>query len=506
MTGRRQDLYIALGFAFLFILVSIPFIERAGLYEDESIFALATFPPHLMAEYSPKIFGVEIPTMLVSYTGTVKSLLYKLIFGIFDPSPWSIRFPLILLGAGTVAMFFYIVKEIAGTFAGVLGTMLLATDALFVLTTMFDWGPVTFQHLLIVGGARCLVRFVTRESHWALFGGFLLLGLALWDKALAVWMLSGMGIAAISVYPKQLWGFVTPKSAAIAVGAFVVGAYPLIDYNVKEHGKTFTQNTHWTTEFQPKLIGFERTFSGQGLFGWLTAGGEPLGGWMLWLFAASLLLLPLCFHTRAFRPAIFAFITFTVAWAQMFFNEATGSSAHHVILLWPLPQLVVALVLATIAIRFGKIARWSVVAVVIFVSIWNLAVLNRYRTNFDRFGAGLRWSKAVFTLSDSPAIKDAKRIGVTDWGFGYSLYLLKRGGDKLLFIDSAAATNLEAVQWVTEDGVVLVRHTPGNEVFKDIADPLDEMVRNRGFVHETLQKISDERGQEIFEIYRYRAL
>ena len=66
-----------------------------------------------------------------------------------------------------------------------------------LITVVFDWGPVALQHLFMIGGSLLLVRFYQQRETGPWVPGSCFFGLVLWDKALAVWMLSGMGLAAI---------------------------------------------------------------------------------------------------------------------------------------------------------------------------------------------------------------------------------------------------------------------------------------------------------------------
>src|SRR5205814_5232527 len=82
---------------------------------------------------------------------------------------------------------------------------LLAADTLFLLTTCFDWGPVALQHLLLISALLSLVRFHQEGQRRFLAAGFFLLGLGMWDKALFAWVLNGVALATLAVYPKELW-------------------------------------------------------------------------------------------------------------------------------------------------------------------------------------------------------------------------------------------------------------------------------------------------------------
>ena len=50
------------------------------------------------------------------------------------------------------------------TRAALFGTALLATDASYLLTVRWDWGPVALQHLCLIGGVLAIVRFWQENS------------------------------------------------------------------------------------------------------------------------------------------------------------------------------------------------------------------------------------------------------------------------------------------------------------------------------------------------------
>ena len=58
---------------------------------------------------------------------------------------------------------------------------------------------------------------------------------------------------------------------------------------------------------------------------------------------------PFLWFTRARKPMLFCFIAFAVGWLQMAITKNAGLSAHHITLLWPLPQWFLAVALAEAA-------------------------------------------------------------------------------------------------------------------------------------------------------------
>src|ERR1019366_2821564 len=122
------------------------------------------------------------------------------------------------------------------------GSSDVCSSDLYLLTTCLDWGPVALQHLLLVSGMLLLLGFYQQRSHLRLAWGCFLLGLAMWDKALVAWMLGGIFLALIIVFPQQIVRVTTLRRVAISVLAFALGALPLIVYNIEKPLATFRGN------------------------------------------------------------------------------------------------------------------------------------------------------------------------------------------------------------------------------------------------------------------------
>ena len=165
----------------------------------------------------------------------------------------------------------------------------------------------------------------------------------------------------------------------------MLGAAPLVMFNIHSKGETFRGNTVWSAEeFTHKLRMAEGTLEGQGLFGYLVrddnegappraartalargserlshAFDSPRRNLIPAALAGAFLLVPLLWRarTRAPRTILFALIVLLVAWPQMAFNRNTGGSVHHVVLLWPFPHLIVAVAFGEAAQKFGRAGK-----------------------------------------------------------------------------------------------------------------------------------------------------
>jgi len=192
-------------------------------------------------------------------------------------------------------------------------------------------------------------------------------------------MLAGFGVAGITVLNKYFVRVTDFRRVAISVISFCLGALPLIVYNVANRGITFRGNASWETHDIPgKARLLEATADSRALFGWfanedwqtdrpnqpvsvLTAASAristlartPRNNLMIWAFGLALLLTPLA-RGDALKAILFALVAMVVAWAQMAVTVNAGGSVHHAILLWPLPEMVIAVSFASASRRLGR--------------------------------------------------------------------------------------------------------------------------------------------------------
>src|SRR5262249_10265340 len=145
------------------------------------------------------------------------------------------------------------------------------------------------------------------------------------------------------------------------------------------HWATFRNNTAWDFHDIPgKARLLSATADGHALFGWLTCedwqtaqphepraaltvasarisalAGTPRHNLMLYAFALALFLIPLA-RGGALRAILWALLAMTIAWFQMAITVNAGGSVHHAILIWPLPEMVIAISFAAASRRLGR--------------------------------------------------------------------------------------------------------------------------------------------------------
>jgi hypothetical protein len=441
---------------------------------------------------------------------------------------------MIFAGGLTIWLFFLLINRIAGRRAAIAAAFLLATEPTYLITTTYDWGPTALQILLLTAA---LLSAAQRRFVLSAF----LLGLATWNKAIFVWALAGLGIAVLTIYPREIWrGFRRLPIVAGAAAAFALGAFLLISYNVRKPMNTFKGNARVSfANIAGKPQHVALAANGSGLFGYIS--GEewmdkpkdascPLARWGgalrdrigehrktlgVYAFGFALLLAPFWWRKRQDGSApefqrprtaiLFSLVFLSVAWLIMAMTQDAGGAVHHTILLWPFPVLVVAVGLA-----WGLRPAWLFWPTVSVLLVANLLVINQYNVQFARNGTSGVWSDAIFGLSDQlPRIK-ASHIYAIDWGIVNSLGLLNQGKLPLvvandpLMNDTPSAAERESVgRMLADPDGIFVSHTEPYEEFKGVGKHLAKLSAELGYTRDLILTVADANGRPVFEIARF---
>jgi hypothetical protein len=528
--ARRTKIWLVVFMACLgFVLSGWALMPYNGIEADEALVGDPIFGP-VFGDFRIRISHQIIPLMLMDYVGALKSWLYWPIFAIFKPSPESLRWPVLIIGAVTVGLFYLLLARIAGPRAALGGCFLLATDTIFLMTTEFDWGPVAIQHLMSVTACLLLLRFSNTGSWKSLLFGFFALGLGLWDKALFAWVIGGLCVAAAVVFPREVLRRLTIKNLSVALAGFLLGAWPLLVFNARHHWPTIKNNASISgANVAQKVEALKRTINGSGLFGYMVNDSssippeppehrlervsraiaeftrEPHQNFLVPALLISLLTAPLWGTSR--RPILFALVFMAVTWMQMAVTKNAGGSAHHAVLLWPFPQFVVALALAAASRRFMRWGGAAFGAVIAFLCVTNLLVTNEYLACLMRYGPALTWTDAIYPLSNS--LRNENRdVIVMDWDIYDQLLLIKRGAVKMRsgFFDvmnGAPGEKERIASLLADPGAVFVTHTPENQFFPLPNRKLETTAAGLGFRKELLQTVMDGHGRKVFEVYQF---
>jgi 4-amino-4-deoxy-L-arabinose transferase-like glycosyltransferase len=524
---------LSLGFSCsLTILAGCALIPYAGIQMDEALFA-GPYYQIVAREFRVRLFHHDVPLMVMTYIGTLKTLLYWPLIAIFGSNfqahplsaAWVLRLPTVLAGALTVWLFFYLTKRSAGNNAAVVAALLLASDPTFLLTNTFDWGPVALEHLLLVTACLFLVKYAQDGVERDLPLGFFFLGLALWNKAVFVWALAGLILATVSVFRRELSKMITRRHLTTAAAGFLIGSLPFVIYNGHRRAETFRSNAHLEPRGAPaKFIHLRGALGGYGLFGYLVSEeftdnpkppvslrgraavfirthlGEHRAGGMEYAAALALLAVPLWWRSRAAR---FCLVFTAVAWFFMASTRDAGASIHHTVLLWPFPQLFVAVAISLL--RW----KWLMVSCCLLLVVLNLLVVNQYVAQFERNGAEGVYSDAMYSLSSALPEIPGQTIYILDWGIQFPLDFLHNGHLHMTGAQEPFATDTPSAwgkgmadRMFADPNGLLVAHAEKREVFSGIRKRFDQASGDAGCHEDSLRTIPDSNGRPVFEVFK----
>jgi 4-amino-4-deoxy-L-arabinose transferase-like glycosyltransferase len=530
--SRRITLPAALCLSLaLYVALACAFLPHPGLQEDELLFAPPLYPPH-HAAYRWTWFGWPVPVMLMSYVGAFKSWLFRPLLSMFEPSAWTIRLPAVILGAAAIWCYSTFARQISGGAAALALAAILAADPIFLLTTTFDWGPVAMQHFLAAAALCLVLRFDRTSSLAALGWASFLMGLALWNKAVFVWTLAALAVAAILLVPGRIRSHLSVRVLAVAVLCFALGSAPLIAYNAQHDLATFRGNVSYESGgILSKLPHLRVCLNGSGMFGYFVPlraaeTAPPGSGWTeraasavaalarhgehsvfnAILLSSILVPLPLL-HRATRRAALFAVLVTLVMWIQMSSNANTGRGVHHMVLLWPWPHLYAAIFLARLdTFRYG---RPLVVAALAALLLSNVGVNAEYFSRLVQSGGGPAWTNATTTLARQiAALPPEQDIVVVDWGLYNRLVVARKSAYHVIQGYDALrqpVSERTIAEWrvlASNPSKRFAGFTRGNQIFAGTYETLETLAQAAGFRKRVLTTIHVRGDRPVLEIFR----
>src|ERR1043166_3474663 len=112
MNGWRRGAGLA-AIVVMFAGLALLFVPRLGIEVDEALVANGIYA-RAAPWYSWRFGEYELPIMLINYLGALKTWLYAAVFAVCTPGPYSLRVPMVIAGAASVAMFFLVLDRAVG--------------------------------------------------------------------------------------------------------------------------------------------------------------------------------------------------------------------------------------------------------------------------------------------------------------------------------------------------------------------------------------------------------
>ena len=526
----------------VFLLAGGLWIEYPGLQYDEALFVHGTYSdPSRAGIWHTGVLGDPVCVLIMPYLGALKGWLYMAVLAVAPASAASVRIPVLLLGAVTLWLTFCFTRRAFGWRIAVAATWLAASDPLFVLTTRLDWGPVVIQRLLLMLGCLLVLRWVRQGAAWQVMAAFLVFGIGVFDKATFLFLLLGLAAATICVFPRHLIKGLRNKWAAPALLAFGIGSLPFWWYpTVRAPAASNTLDFVTATDgYLAKYIMLRASLEGTSVVTWLAnenAGSEPdsaedsavwlpLGPangrqvqrtWTIPALGLALLLLPLSLRTRHRQGVMFSLLFCIFTLGAMFPVQSIGS-VHHLVLIYPFPQIFLAAGIVAGAQWLGE--RFSVkvaatAAITVFVALLTLVNLNSLLQQYDvmlRYGGSTGWSEAIYELDDYLESEQPRHVVAVQWGVFTQLRLLSKDQLPLVEVPQPHGSLEEPLdkleQWIPRPESLFVLLAADQEnPFPQMRQIFYQTARRLGYEPRLKREIADRQGRIIHEVFEVNAM
>ncbi len=403
------------------------------------------------------IGGRAWPLMTMPYVGVTYTYYLTPIFAAFGASALTVRGAAVFLGLISLLMSWGFLRRYLDARAAGLAVLLLAVNPSFVFwSRMGIWVQLVLVPISL-GALWLLFSWYSTGRSARLIAAAFLLGLGLathiqfiwvWDALIASWLVLSPWLGTGRGLRRWLWPLnrARVRTWLLALLTLLLGMTPLILYNVLEGGTfSYTAEILSTSESGsltphglivevPRLAlsAFETLLSGD----WFTSriGGpyrNPLGVPAFGLAVAVIFALVLARRLPYAVRRVAFFVTFIAAVVLQSAVIQSAESAHHLLVLWPMPQALVAV--ALFGVNDLLIARMPARRALTMALIGALAVALvcaeatttlRYHRTLAQTGGEGHFSDAIYQLAADLDRPGAARAIAMDWGFRRNLQIL----------------------------------------------------------------------------------
>ena len=200
-----------------YTIKKLPLLLAILLYTVFASFKLSTIPlGYDEALFCNAALGIDpdlflfvkykgFPILLMDYIGALKAWLYMPIFKIFGVSVWTIRFPMVILTAGSLWFIHKIISDVwTSTIAGFM-VLYLALDVAFLYFTKIDTGPNAIELLLKLAIIYQFLLFIRSNQFKHLAWLMLFTFLGVFNKLNFIWFINAFYAGVVIAYGKTLW-------------------------------------------------------------------------------------------------------------------------------------------------------------------------------------------------------------------------------------------------------------------------------------------------------------
>ncbi|MGE5603435.1 MAG: ArnT family glycosyltransferase, partial [Nitrososphaerales archaeon] len=529
----------------LYGLANLYQLQLPGLYYDEALDAvpamqlLAGQPLDITRSFH--LFGREWPLMVMTYVGSTTSYLVAPAFALFGVSVTVLRLVNISLGVLTLVLAWGFLREFFDDRVAGIATLLLAANPTFIFWSRL--GAFVSLPMLPLGIAAlwALYRWRQRRRDGYLILAAFCLGVGLTTKLLFLWFWVALGLAWLLLSPllesgsgrrAWLWPFrrISRRTFVLACLALLAGCAPLIAYNLADLGTVTTvlDNFRRTSLYgvnNLSLLANLKTVVGTDLRMFLegTWFGDSFGAVhanrlaVPALAIALVVILYLLARNRLeySRTRVYLLLILFVSILVQSAFTITGLGPTHLMILWPMPQALIAMALLSIPTLIPASKR----ALPALVVVLTLVLVASEAWTTWQYHRTLAATGGVGSFSDSiPALaSDLARDGVTrpialDWGFRRSIQLLTGGRVNAEERFDYASHPTDVYRNYINDAVsrdsrsetskVYLFHAPEHTVFEGHWEPFEEAAYRYGLTPVLSKTYRQRNGEPVSLVYR----
>jgi hypothetical protein len=462
--------------------------------------------------------GMVIPLMHMHYLGTVKSFLLLPFFYFFGDTLGVLRAFTLVCGVVTLVLCYVWVWRNFGKKVAFVTALFLATDPSFILASRYDYGPVAVQNILkvlilLVFYEVWFDRVVGRRKYGALFFLGLLSGLIIWDKLIGAWIV--VPIIVLLVYKYKVWPLTRARMAVYFVYAssLVLGMLPVLYYfysfpffskssvamreMVGSSGNASIGSRLWGVgmlvflDLREKLEMLFATLNGVGIVNHILV--HPIRGTFLgWVFVVSciglvgLVIKSALHNSDRVRISLVLFLLIVLC----LFSTPHAIWAHHMLFLWPFPQLFIGLFFVYL---LEKCLRFKLILVLLVTLLFlsNVGVLYRFHQVLAHDTKYYWGSADKILLYEYFKKQQFRKIVALDWGISLPIAFISRGTIPIYDLEGIFTDKCRIIEQHTHPGTEVYVLYARNydrymEYYKECINPLNRIQYTRHSVSEYL--------------------
>lgn len=526
-----------------FLVASCIHLSLPGLEYDE---CLAAAPAVNFVESASEATPMQIrpsvihlrdrplPIMIIPYIGPVKTLAHIPVLALLGISPVTVRLLPVLVCLVSVLLAWILCRALWDRWVANATILLLALDPAWVYALTRDVGPASLAVLLKLVAVLLGFRWWRTGGLASLGGAAFALGLGVSHKVDFLWVVAGLLLPLAILALRGLRERLSARPAAsalVAVGSFLVGAVPVVAFNVATGGRTFapflrdllvTGRSQHLGRFVPairtRLEQMWGLLSGGEVHGLFFGSPGPAAG-ESWILAPSLAVAVavvflsvreihdrLVAGRRGDRPTAGVLLHLLIVLVASSFSPWEFNS-HHLLTLWPVPPLLVALALRDLAPAVAPsspIRRGAAVLLVTVVLASQLTIVVGIDRRLRSTGGVGFWSDAIYRLAED--LEERREpVVLLDWGFTNNLIVLTEG--RLPMVPAYREMwrhepSPELFGPYVAEGSLYLLHSPEFSRYPVVHRYLRELTARKGLVQKTVERYHQRDGRELYRLIR----